>query len=131
MTKRIKIYKILLVEDDPNLGEVISDQLEMNGYEVSLLRFPRKTVENLLEDKFDLVIMDKLLSGIDGTQICKKIRDTEGISNIPILMMSGFDGAREICIAAGANDFIAKPFGINSFLKSIEATIDKAKDIQG
>lgn len=115
--------KILLVEDDPSLGEVLNDQLELNGYEVSLLRFPGKTVEKLLEDKFDLVIMDKLLSGIDGTNICAKIRNTEGISNVPILMMSGFDGADKICLAAGANNFIAKPFGIDGFLKSIEATV--------
>lgn len=124
------MYKILLVEDDPSLGEVLKDQLELNEYEVSLLRFPRETVENLLKDNFDLVIMDKLLAGIDGTEICKKIRKTEGISDVPILMMSGYDGARRICIAAGANNFIAKPFEVDGFLKSIEATIDKAKNFQ-
>lgn len=122
--------KILLVEDDPSLGEVLTDQLELNGYEISLLRFPSKTVGKLLEDQYDLVIMDKLLSGMDGTDICAKIRKTEGISNIPILMMSGFDGAKKNCMAAGANNFIAKPFGINSFLKSIEATLETAKDMK-
>lgn len=122
--------KILLVEDDPNLGEVLNDQLEMYGYVVNLLRFPRKTVEKLLEEKHDLVIMDKLLNGIDGTEICTQIRNTEGVSNTPILMMSGLDGAKENCIAAGANSFIAKPFDLKSFLKSIEDTIEKAKDFQ-
>ena len=122
--------KILLVEDDYHLGLILQDQLEMNGYEVSLLRLPSKTVEYLLEDQFDLVIMDKLLSGIDGTVICTEIRNTEGIEDVPVLMMSGLDGARETCIAAGANNFIAKPFEVSSFLDSIEATIDKAKDFQ-
>ena len=121
--------KILLVEDDPNLGEVLNLQLEMNGYEVSLLRSPTKTVENLLKDKFDLVIMDKLLNGIDGTLVCAAIRNTEPISEIPILMMSGLDGAREDCIAAGANTFIAKPFEVNGFLESIEATLDEERDL--
>lgn len=130
MTKKNKMNKILLVEDDPSLGEVLNDQLELNEYEVRLLRYPSKTVENLLEEKFDLVIMDKLLSGMDGTQICATIRNTEGISNIPILMMSGFDGAKENCIAAGANNFIPKPFGVRDFLKSIEDTLHKEKDIQ-
>ncbi|MFD2516870.1 response regulator [Salinimicrobium flavum] len=122
--------KILLVEDDYHLGIILQDQLEMNGYEVSLLRLPGETVENLMKDNFDLVIMDKLLSGIDGTQICAEIRNTDSVSDVPILMMSGFDGAREICIAAGANNFIAKPFEVNSFLQSIEATISKSKDFQ-
>lgn len=117
--------KILLVEDDDHLGLILRDQLEMNGYKVQLLRLPSKTVENLLEDNFDLVIMDKLLSGTDGTDICAEIRNTIPISTIPILMMSGWDGAERICIAAGATNFIAKPFGINSFLNSIETTLDK------
>lgn len=117
--------KILLVEDDPSLGEVLKDQLELYGYEVSHLRFPGKTIEKLLEEKFALVIMDKLLSGTDGTEICSTIRNTEPISDIPILMMSGWDGASKICIDAGANNFIEKPFGISTFLESIEETLEK------
>ena len=117
--------KILLVEDDPNLGEVLNLQLEMNGYEVSLLRYPTETVENLLGSKFDLVIMDKLLNGIDGTLVCAAIRNTAPISETPILMMSGLDGAGEECIAAGANDFIAKPFDMDELLEKIQELLSK------
>lgn len=117
--------KILLVEDDYHLGLILKDQLELSGYEVNLLRIPSKTVESLLEEKFDLVITDKLLNGIDGTLICAAIRNTEGISDIPILMMSGYDGARQDCLAAGANHFIAKPFEVDGFLQSIETTLKK------
>ncbi|WP_029038297.1 response regulator [Salinimicrobium xinjiangense] len=124
------MYKILLVEDDYHLGLILNDQLEMHGYKVELLRSPRQTVEYLLEDEFDLVIMDKLLSGIDGTEICSEVRNTESISSTPILMMSGLDGARETCIAAGASNFIAKPFEVDSFLQSIEDTINKAKNFE-
>lgn len=124
------MIKILLVEDDYHLGIILKDQLELNGYEVNLLRYPTKTVDNLLNEKFDLVITDKLLNGIDGTLICEAIRNTKEISTIPILMMSGFDGARADCLDAGANNFIAKPFGIDVFLKSIEATMEKANNLQ-
>lgn len=117
--------KILLVEDDHYLGIILNDQLEMNGYEVSLLRSPRLTVERLQEENFDLVIMDKLLSGIDGTEICREIRDTEAVAHTRVLMMSGFDGAREICLEAGANNFIAKPFEVDGFLESIKTTISE------
>ncbi len=122
--------KILLVEDDHYLGIILNDQLELHGFEVRLLRTPGETVENLQKESFDLVIMDKLLSGIDGTQVCKSIRDTPQVSNIPVLMMSGMDGAGEVCIAAGATNFIAKPFEMDNFLKSIEATIEMAKNHQ-
>ena len=122
--------KILLVEDDHYLGIILNDQLELHGYDVNLLRFPNQAVEYLQKENYDLVIMDKLLSGVDGTQVCKSIRNTEGISNTPILMMSGFDGARAMCLAAGATNFIAKPFEIDGFLQSIEATIDITRDLQ-
>jgi len=118
--------KILLVEDDYHLGLILNDQLEMNGYDVTLLRLPNKTIEHLREENFDLVIMDKLLSGIDGTQICKDIRNTDDVADVSILMMSGLDGARSICIAAGADNFIAKPFEVKPLLQSIEATIKKS-----
>lgn len=122
--------KILLVEDDYYLGIILNDQLELHGYDVNLLRVPRQAVENLQEENFDLVIMDKLLNGIDGTEVCKDIRNTEGISNTPILMMSGFDGAREMCLAAGATNFIAKPFEVDGFLKSIKKTLEIAKSVK-
>lgn len=119
--------KILLVEDDYHLGIILNDQLEMNGYDVTLLRLPKNTVENLREQKFDLVIMDKLLNGVDGTHICAEIRNTEDVSDVPILMMSGYDGARSVCINAGADNFIAKPFEVKPLIEIIEATINKSK----
>lgn len=115
--------KILLVEDDYHLGLILKDQLEYSGYEVTLLRQPKETVSTLSEQSYNLVITDKLLNGIDGTLICAAIRNSENFSEIPILMMSGMDGAKTECIAAGANDFIAKPFELDSFLESIEKTI--------
>lgn len=119
--------KILLVEDDYHLGIILNDQLEMYGYDVTLLRLPKNTVENLREQKFDLVIMDKLLNGVDGTHICAEIRNTEDVSDVPILMMSGYDGARSVCINAGADNFIAKPFEVKPLIEIIEVTINKSK----
>lgn len=120
--------KILLVEDDYNLGLMISDLLELDGYEVRLLRMADKTVRNLLEENFDLVLMDKLLSGMDGAEICAEIRKTDIISHIPILMMSALDGARKNCLEAGANDFIDKPFEIMDLLVRVKETISNRKD---
>ncbi len=119
--------KILLVEDDHHLGLMVCDLLKLNGYEVSLLRMADKTVKNLLEDKFDLVLMDKLLSGIDGTDICIEIKKTDTISHTPILMMSALNGAREICMEAGATNFIEKPFEIRDLLANVKDAISKAK----
>lgn len=121
--------KILLVEDDDNLGLMICKLLELSGYEVRLLRTPDKTVTNLLEEKFDLVIMDKLLSGVDGTDICIKVRKTDTISETPILMMSALDGAKKNCLLAGATNFINKPFDIKDLLMCVKNTINNTKDL--
>lgn len=122
--------KILLVEDDHHLGIILKDQLEMHGYEVSLLRLPKQVVTTLQGEKFDLLIMDKLLSGVDGTHICADVRQADSISDTRILMMSGMDGARQVCLRAGATNFIPKPFDVNSLLASIEATLNTPKNIE-
>lgn len=119
--------KVLLIEDDPNLGLMIQDLLELNGYDVKLLRRPDETLHTLQQENFDLLIMDKLLNGIDGTRICAEIRKTKGISTIPILMMSALDGARQVCIEAGATDFIYKPFDIKDLLSIVMDTMKKEK----
>jgi DNA-binding response OmpR family regulator len=123
--------KILLVEDDHNLGLMIQELLELNGYKVKLLRMADKTVENLLEKKFDLILMDKLLSGIDGTEICAQIRKTDAISHTPVLMMSALEGAKKNCIEAGATGFIAKPFEIKELLARVKNIIVKEEDFIG
>lgn len=117
--------KILLVEDDHNLGLMICELLEIYGYEVNLLRMADRTVKNLLENEYDLVLMDKLLSGMDGTDICIRIRKTDTISQIPILMMSALDGAKKCCMEAGATNFIEKPFEIKDLLTIVKDAIGK------
>ena len=119
--------KILLVEDDFTLGAILKDHLEMRGYEALHLSVPSQTIDKLVENEYDLVVLDKLLKGVDGTELCKEIRKTIPILEIPILMMSGWDGAENECLDAGANNFIAKPFEVEGFLKSIEATLEPKK----
>jgi DNA-binding response OmpR family regulator len=108
---------------------MICDLLEMSGYEVKLLRMGEQTVENLQEEKFDLVVMDKLLSGIDGTTVCAEIRSIKAISNTPILMMSALYGARTNCMEAGATDFVNKPFEMKDFLAKIGDSMNKERDV--
>lgn len=123
--------KILIVEDDKHLGQILKDQLEHHGYEISILRLPKQTVDVLLMNSQDLVILDKLLGGgVDGIDICKEIRNTELISQTPILMMSGFDESKDFCIESGADNFISKPFGLDELKESIEKTINIANHLE-
>lgn len=119
--------KILIIEDDHNLGIMLKTLLKIAGYEVLLLNTPRKTNDNIASQGIELVIMDKLMSGIDGTDICKAIRSNSDISKTPVLMMSALNDVKEVCIEAGATDFIYKPFELDDMLLKINEILKHTK----
>ena len=118
-------HKILVIDDDPGIGDMLNLILEFNGYEVIVSDKPELTEELILKNKVDLVILDMLISGVNGTDICKRIRisKNETISGMPVLMMSALHDAARKCKEAGANDFIAKPFEMEQFIQRIEQLV--------
>ncbi len=119
--------KILIVEDDHNLGLMIQDILEFKGYDIILSRRPENTIQDIIENDVDLVLLDKLIYGVDGTDVCKKIRNTKATANIPVLMMSALHDARKICLKAGATDFIYKPFEMKIFQDKVQELLEEIK----
>lgn len=111
--------RILIVDDDQTIGFMLRDILEFNNYEVIVSQEPRKTKENIRENKIDLVLLDKLISGVDGTDVCADLRQDEDFKGIPVIMMSALHNANEICKEAGATEFIAKPFDMESLTSLI------------
>jgi DNA-binding response OmpR family regulator len=71
------------------------------------------------KEGIDIVIMDMLLAGTNGTDICAEFKKDTSISHIPLIMMSAHPDAKKICMAAGADDFISKPFEIDDLLFKI------------
>ena len=71
--------------------------------------------------------MDMLLSGADGTEICKRLKQNEGTSSIPVLMFSAHPTAKESCLGAGADDFISKPFEMNDMMDKVNFFIERKK----
>jgi DNA-binding response OmpR family regulator len=117
--------KILIVEDDHNLGIMIEEMLGFSGYNVMLSRKPLQTNEDIIEHDIKLVLLDKLIYGVDGTDVCAKIRKTKAISKTPVLMMSALNKAKEDCMKAGASDFISKPFDMADLIAKIEHLLPK------
>lgn len=112
--------KILIVEDDHNLGIMLQEMLELSGYEIKLSRNPENTNSNIIDNNIDLVLLDKLILGVDGTDVCAHIRETDSVSKTHVIMMSALSDAREVCLNAGASDFIYKPFEMTELLSKIE-----------
>ena len=115
-----KTTKILVVDDDSGIGEMLKTVLEFYGYEVDVTEKPLKAEELIQEKNIDIVLLDMLISGVDGTDVCAGIRQNPEISETPVLMMSALHDAGPKCKKAGANDFIAKPFEVEDLTERIE-----------
>ena len=111
--------RILVVDDDPDIRIMIKIMLEFKGYSVVTLERGETSEEMLMSGEFGLVIMDMLLSGMNGVDICASIKQNKSISHIPIVMISAHPNAKATCLEAGADDFIAKPFDMQEILTVI------------
>jgi DNA-binding response OmpR family regulator len=117
--------KILVVDDDPDISMMLKLMLEFKGYSVRTADRKEEIYRVLESDTIGLIIMDMLLSGVNGTDICTELKQNRDISHIPVMMISAHPNAQEICKQAGANDFISKPFDMQDILSKIELNTRK------
>ena len=118
---------ILVLDDDPDICAMLKMVLEYHGYGADDADGEEKANEILSAKKVDLIIMDMLLSGADGTDICRKLKQDKQTLSIPILMFSAHPNAQNICIEAGADDFIAKPFEMNDLIDKVGFFLERKK----
>ncbi len=120
MTKKIKI---LVVDDDAIIGEMLKAVLEFKGYEVLVSGEPNEAEQTILTNDIDLVILDKLISGVDGTDVCSKIKSNASIEKVKVMMMTALHTAGPDCLAAGADAFMTKPFDMQLLYQNVEAVL--------
>ena len=115
---------ILVVDDDPDIGNMLKMMLEFKGYAVTLLNRADDTETVLKNQPMDLAILDMLIAGIKGTDVCAGIRRNKDFEHLPVLMISALPDARKSCIDAGASEFISKPFEMSELLSKISTLIN-------
>ena len=113
-------WHILVVDDDPQIGDLIKDYLEQHGYRVSTARDGREMQKIMNKTKIDLVVLDLMLPGEDGLTLCKKLRAD---SDVMIIMLSamGEEPDRVVGLEVGADDYVSKPFSPRELLARIKA----------
>jgi len=111
--------KIMIADDDPGIVDAIEAILEFEGYQVTTTT-DGADVLDLKDDLPDLLLLDIWMSGEDGRDICKKMKQLEATRNIPVIMISASRDIKNSAMAAGADDFVAKPFEINELLDKIK-----------
>jgi DNA-binding response OmpR family regulator len=110
--------KIMIADDDPGIVDAIETLLEFEGYEV-ISTIDGATVLDMERELPDLLLLDIWMSGEDGRNICKKLKADEKLKHIPVIMVSASKDIKESAIAAGADDFLAKPFEMKELLEKI------------
>lgn len=114
-----KRKKLLIVDDEPDILEFLQVILEEEGYEV-LTSTKGEYLEQLHNGGLpQLILLDVLLSGKDGRDIVKHLKTQDETKHIPVIMFSAHPSAEQTALAAGAEDFIAKPFNIDDLLAKI------------
>jgi DNA-binding response OmpR family regulator len=120
----IVLKKILIVEDNVLLVEVMAYILTNKGYEVFTLPNGSDVFNNIKTNHPDLVIIDAVLPGINGKEICQLMKLNNTTRNLPVIICSGDDAAHESLNKKGApDDILQKPFDINIFLQKVECQL--------
>jgi DNA-binding response OmpR family regulator len=116
--------KIMIADDDPGIVDAIEMLLEFEGYQVTST-VDGATVLDMKDELPDLLLLDIWMSGEDGRDICKKLKQIETTKNIPVIMISASRDIKESAMSAGADDFLAKPFEMNDLLDKIRSFTNK------
>lgn len=112
--------KVLIVDDQPDILEFLQVLLEQEGYAVIIQDHTDRYIERLPDNTLpDLILLDVFLSGQDGREITKRLKSQEETRHIPVIMFSAHPHAQETALAAGADDFVEKPFDLNIVLAKI------------
>lgn len=121
--------KILIVEDEVDIAEMISYNLEKEGYSISMYHNGKEAVDNIEEEKPDLAVLDIMLPDMDGFDICRQLRSNEDTKHIPIIFLSAKSQEMDkvVGLELGADDYMTKPFSPRELLARIKAVLRRTK----
>jgi DNA-binding response OmpR family regulator len=119
-------FNVLIIDDDVEICFMIKAILNFKGYVASVCSNGNEVLNIVEANTPNLIIMDMLLSGTDGRQICKKLKSAIATKDIPVLMISAHPDAEITCKAAGADEFLSKPFEIEDLLGKVREFMDKS-----
>ena len=119
--------RILLVEDETNLARSLQFNLEQEGYEVRSTPNGKQAVEWQQQEKFDLIILDVMIEGMDGFEVARRVRRED--QKLPILMLTARSTEQDRIqgLELGADDYIAKPFHLRELLLRVQRMLQRTK----
>jgi len=123
---------VLLVEDDPDIAELVQYNLEREGYRVITCTEGDVGLAEIMRVKPNLIILDLMLPKIDGLTICKSVRAQSELAGIPIIMLTAKSEESDVIIGLelGADDYLTKPFSPRELLARMKAVLRRQKQVQ-
>ena len=123
--------RILVVEDDRDISELIRYNLERDGYEVSVVFDGFQAVDYAEKIKPDLILLDLMLPGVDGLDICRHLKSENELKNIPVIILTAKSEEADVIVGLqmGADDYIVKPFSPKVLLARVKAVMRRLKKV--
>ena len=127
-----KNYKILVVDDEQDLCEILKFNLETEGYQVETANSAEEALEKDIAS-YDLLLLDVMMGGMSGFQLAKKLKENVATAQIPIIFLTARDTENDTVTGfnLGADDYISKPFSIREVMVRVRAVIRRTADKQG
>jgi len=118
--------KVLIIEDDPQCAKLVATKLGAEGFEVTVAETGEEGLDMIDQDMPDLLLLDLILPGIDGLEVCRRLRRSY---DIPIIMLTAKDEEIDAVIGleVGADDYITKPFGTRELVARVRAMLRRVK----
>ncbi|MHB8578652.1 MAG: response regulator transcription factor [Ignavibacteriaceae bacterium] len=119
---------ILIVEDEPNMVLGLKDNFELEGYKVETAREGESGLKKILDNTYDLIILDVMLPNISGFEICKTVRKKGNDTPIILLTARGEELDRVLGLELGADDYVTKPFSVRELIARIKAILRRREN---
>ena len=118
---------ILLVDDDPHLMHVLAMFFDLEGYHVLKARDGKQALDLLGEYPPDLVLLDLMMPGVSGLEVCRQIRANRKLDGVPVVVFTAADRLEDELMQAGADQFITKPYSLDGLRGAVKAAIGSGR----
>jgi len=121
--------RVLVIEDDPDIVELLRYNLEKEGFEVAAGEDGESGLRTLRGERWDLLILDLMLPQLSGLEVCKEVRRDPGLEKLPVIMLTarGEETDRVIGLELGADDYVTKPFSVREVVARVKALLRRAE----
>ncbi len=122
--------RIMVVDDERDILELVSYNLRKEGFEVSLCTNGEDALRRIRREGFDLIVLDLMLPGIQGLELCRMLRASEDTSAVPIIMLTakGEEADRVAGLEVGADDYVTKPFSPRELVARVKAVLRRTRE---